>query len=197
MIKDRNIDYRWRKKTIWAKEWANAVGAATAVLDTLDVGGTPVSATLNTSGVMGFSLDAAGEFVRHVMPINSDVDWDNDVWFRVLWSSGSSTPADTIDWKFLWKTVAINGALPPTVDETLGTTIAQDNVTAANELQVTAAGKIDGGTIDTSAQVIVIDAEMEAFAAGLSEVKLFLGVEMAYIPKFTDGPQIHDNADPF
>jgi hypothetical protein len=83
------------------------------------------------------------------------------------------------------------------VDQTLEQAIAQDTVTAANALQVTSAGKLGAGTISSDNQAVVIDVEMEAFAAGLSEAKLFLGVEMAYIPKFTDGAQIHDNSEPF
>ena len=43
---------------------------------------------------------------------------------------------------------------------------------------------------------MICDIELEAFAAGLSEDKGVLGLQIAYLPKFTSGSQVNDNADP-
>jgi len=202
MIKDRNIDYKYRIETIHASamtSMGNLVGTEDGDADFIHPAGSNADALLTTfgsAGLVGWKMTTAGRLVRHLLYSPTYMDWENDIFFRVIWTSGSSTTADTIDWKVLLgrtgSDTAPTGAAVP-----LGPPIARDTVAAANVVQYTRWGTLIASTlVPDDTNFITVDVEMDAFAAGLSEDKGLLGVQIAYIPKLTDGPQVNDNASP-
>lgn len=58
----------------------------------------------------------------------------------------------------------------------------------AYSYQTTSWGWINGGVISNKAEAILLEVELQAFAAGLTEDKIFLGLELAYTPKRLKGP---------
>jgi len=203
MIMDRNFAYKYRIETIHASamtSMGNLVGTEDGDADFIHPAGSNADALLTTfgsAGLVGWKMTIASRLVRHLLYSPTYMDWANDIFFRVIWASGSTTTADTIDWKILLARVGSDTA-PTTAAVPLATPIAQDTVHGtANVVQYTRWGVLNGDTLapdDTN--FITVDVELEAFAAGLSEDKGVLGVQIAYLPKLTDGPQVNDNASP-
>ena len=203
MIKDRNIGYKYRFETFHASAMTcmgHLIGTEDGTADTLHAGN-DANVTLTkfgTAGLVGWKL-VADDIVRHILYAPTYIDFGNDVFFRVIWASGSTAQADTIDW--LIKLGSRQPNLPPIVATfSPQKQIAQDTVDSsevANIVQYTTWARMDGGTIAMDENTYMIcDIELEAFAAGLSEDKGVLGLQIAYLPKFTSGSQVNDNADP-
>jgi hypothetical protein len=106
----------------------------------------------------------------------------------VHWTSGSSTTADTIDWKVFYLGIVPNSTTIAAATTALDTVIAQDTVIGAYTWQATEWGILKGGTLSASVEALTVQVEMDAFAAGLTEDKFPLGLEMAYSPKRLRGP---------
>jgi hypothetical protein len=112
-------------------------------------------------------------------------NWDrrNDILVRVVWTSASSTVADTITWKFLYSEIG-SGATIIAPATALDTVLVIDNVLGTTKCHKTASGVIKGGSINDTADFLPFLVDMEAFAGGLSEDKWLLGVEFEYTPRF-------------
>lgn len=208
MIKDQNLYRRWHSLFIPAKDF-NSVGLATLSALTL-AEGTPntlsaatitlgdqddtgiILAELGTTGFLGLRMNTAGMVVQHLMPAPRHIDFKNDLQARVHWTSGSATTADTIDWKVFYEQLAANGTLTGTINDALNTVIAQDTVAGAWAWQVTEAGVLTANTIlPASTPMLLWQVEMDAKAAGLTEDIMFLGLELAYLPKISADDESH------
>lgn len=192
MIRDRNIDWLRKKLFIPGSSFTafvvtpDALGALTSV----DAGAV-VLQEISTFGYGAPLLDTAGDLVAHCMNVPYDMDPDAELGFTVVWTSGSATSADTIDWKVVCDFKAVDAAIiaPTTV---LSTAIAQDTVgaTTAYLAKRTSRGILNAGFL-TRAQVaagavMMFSVEMDAFAAGLSEDKFLLGIEIDYKLRMTN-----------
>lgn len=150
--------------------------------------GAPVQQEISTFGVVGCLMDTAADALDHFLRLPGDVDLKRDIKFRVDWTSGSATTADTIDWKVFYKLIIPDTTTIATATTALDTVIAQDTVAGAYIWQRTAYGILKGGTLTQNVEVLMLQVELDAFAAGLTEDKFLLGLEMTYTPKRLRGP---------
>lgn len=160
--------------------------------------GAPVSKEISTFGINGILLDTAGDMVCTDAPIPADLDPQKDIKVRVVWASGSTDVADTVTW------IANYLVLIPNVTAIAAPSVALDTAITAQDVPVatayalckTAWGVIKGGTISDLAEHWAWLVEMDAFDAGLSEDKFFLGLEIAYTPRrLYGGDGMLKNAD--
>lgn len=136
-----------------------------------------VSGNVNSLGIPGVKINTAGERVRRLVSI-SDINTLIPFYVRVLWSSGSSDTADTITWKVAVKVQTAGAALSGTVSDTVS---LADTVSGLYHYQTTLADKFAAGTVDNG-ETFMVEVEMDAKAAGLTEDIYFLGVELLYLP---------------
>jgi hypothetical protein len=194
MIKDRNIDYRYSRQWIPATSFNTFVGASGASV----AGGTavttlPTLTQVGALGPVGALFADPNDLLRLTMPTPHAWDLDNDIFFRVLWSDGATTTG-SVTWKILWKTFQFQAA-PAAADTVLARPIeAQLDTATANVVNATTWGRLAASSIDTNAAFLVLDVEMDADAGNINPI--MIGLEVAYLPKLTDGTQNNDNAAP-
>jgi hypothetical protein len=143
-------------------------------------------------------MDTAGDLLDHMMKLPYDLDVNKLVRFRVNWTSGSSTTADTIGWKVFYKELIPNVTTIAAASTALSTVIPSDTVVGAYTDQWTEYGILNAGAISPLAESWTLQVELDAFAAGLTEDKFLLGLEIVYSPKRLRGPDgmAHDAALP-
>lgn len=204
MIKDRNIGYKYKK------DWFPATGfnslevvvddesggaateEATATLNGA-VGGAPPLVEIGALGVTGAIMDTAGDFLRMTLPMPGHWDLDNDIHFRVLWSDGATNDAHTITWKVMWRTFEFQSA--PSAGDVAIEIDADANSTVANSLDASPWGKLSGGTwAGPGEDFLVLDVECDVDGNNLDPI--FVGLEVAYLPKLTSGAQNKLTPDP-
>lgn len=172
----------------WTYEATGAAGVKSAGA------GTP-SATnkqfteIGTTGAVGMLFEAAGDSIMGSFLLPYDLDTAYNLYLRVHWSSGSATTADTIDWLVQYTAITPNVTAIVDPATALSTVIPQDTVpvATANIWCTTEWGKINGGVLSNRAEVITFEVEMDAFAAGLTEAKHLLGLELRYTPRRLNG----------
>lgn len=150
--------------------------------------GAPVQQEISTFGVVACLMDTAADVLDHCLRLPGDVDLKRDIKFRVDWTSGSATTADTIDWKVFYRAIVPDTTTIAAAATALDTVIAQDLVIGAYTWQRTAYGILKGGTLGQTVEALMLQVELDAFAAGLTEDKFLLGLEMTYTPKRLRGP---------
>lgn len=156
--------------------------------------GAPISKEISTFGVNGVLLDTAADEINHTLMLPGDVDLSKRIYARVHWTSGSTDVADTITWKLWYKAIVPNTTAIAAIGNTGGTAldvvIAGDTVPAATAYVwcSTAYGYIDAGKLAANTEVLLLSLEMDAFAAGLTEDKFALAVELRYTPRRMWGP---------
>jgi hypothetical protein len=150
--------------------------------------GAPITKEISTFGMNGVLMDTDGDVLDHYLRLPWDVDLKRDIKFRVHWTSGSATTADTIDWKVFYLGLVPNSTTIAAATTALDTVIAQDTVVGAYADQVTEWGILKGDTLGQNVEALTIQVEMDTFAVGLTEDKFLLGLEMAYTPKRMRGP---------
>jgi len=174
---------------VWHFQSIGQVTGASIQLDTTG-SGDAVFAPINSLAQNGLLMASAGDDVHHFMAIPTDWAREHNISVSVVYTTGSATAADTIDWKFLYHLIAPETAadtivIPATA---LDTVIAQDTVHGtAYVVQRSPQGVINGDTIAAADRYMSFLVEMDAFAAGLTEDKLLLGVEFEYTPKWYKG----------
>lgn len=152
--------------------------------------GAPITKEISTFGVNGILMDTAGDEVNTYMPIPYDVDISLPLHVRVHWASGSTDTADTITFKVWYRKVVIDTTAIAANGNTGGTALdtlvgSDTQVGTAYTWQATGWGAIDTRVtaIADNVEAILWSVELDAFAAGLSEDKFFLGLELRYTPK--------------
>lgn len=156
--------------------------------------GAPISKEISTFGVNGILMDTAADEVNTYMPLPHDIDLSKRIYARVHWTSGSTDVADTITYKVWYKTIVFNTTAIAAIGNTGGTAldkvVAQDTVPVATAYAwcVTEEGYIDAGKFGDNVEGLLWSIEMDAFAAGLTEDKFVLGLEVRYSPRRLWGP---------
>ena len=145
---------------------------------------------IGTTGVVGMLFEAAGDSIMHSMLLPYDLDTTHNVAVRVHWSSGSTDVADTVTWLVQYTQIIPNVTAIVDPATALGKVVVIDNVpvATANTWCATEYGWIVGGVLNQKAEAITFEVEMDAFAAGLTEAKHLLGLELRYTPKRLQGP---------
>lgn len=150
--------------------------------------GAPVQQEVSTFGIVGILMDTAGDVIDTNLSLPYDVDLNKDIRFRVHWTSGSATTADTITWKVFYKAIVPDTTTIAAAATALDTVIAEDTVAGAYIWQATSWGVLKGGTLAHNVEKLMLQVELDAFAAGLTENIFPLELEIAYSPKRLRGP---------
>ena len=187
MIKDRNISYKYKKEYWPVGTFSCFAGASGATVDAVDAN--PLVAL---SGVVGLKMPDPGDSVRHLFPMPSHWDTGNKIHCRAIWTD-SGTSSNSITFSILYKEQTF-GQAPLAGATDLDTKIVADpHCETGSGINATKWGTINADSL--SADFITLDVEMHAEAADGMNAVLF-GIERAYLPKLTDGPQVSDQADP-
>lgn len=143
---------------------------------------------LSTLGIPAISLSTDGFSVR-ILENLSYVDATQNIYFRVNWTSDSTTPADSTVWTMTYKVVAADedaisftspsAMTPATVTDTVGSTMAY-KIRKTDALYIPIQSGVTSGTAFWA-----LEFEMTT-KTGLTNVYL-LNVEMLYYPKLTIG----------
>lgn len=140
---------------------------------------------ISTFAINGVLMNTNGDVVHTSWDIPDDCDYGKPVYFRVRWTTGSQTSADTVLWKVFYKLISLdNDALTATVDTALNTAIATDTVgsTTAYVLRKTSWGKMNANSVNNIDNTLLLQVEMDTKAVGLSEDLYFHSLEIAYQP---------------
>ena len=154
--------------------------------------GAPVQQEISTLGMVGLLLDTAGDMVNMLTVVPHDLNVLHPIGVRVVYQTGSATAADTIEWIVLYDAITEGTALAVGTTA-LDTVIGTETVTGvAQAMEVSSRGVIDGGTLAETVPGNAVsffswNIEMNAFAAGLTEDKIFLGLSVDYVPKRYQG----------
>ena len=180
--------FEWRPKRLYipVPNFSGILGAAGVSVGA--GGGAPVQQEISTFGIVSILMDTAGDLLDHNLQMPHDIDIAKDIRFRVHWTSGSATTADTITWKVFYKSIVPNTTTIAAASTALDTVIAEDTVAGAYIWQATEWGVLKGGTLAFNVEALMLQVELDAFAAGLTEDKFPLGLEVAYSPKKLRGP---------
>lgn len=181
LYSDYGVEWRPGRIYIPVPAFTGIIGAAGVSVGANT--GAAVQQEISTFGIVSILMDTAGDVIDHNMQLPHDVDINKHIYFRVHWTSGSSTTADTIDWKVFYKAIVPDSTTIAAASTALDTVIAQDTVIGAYTWQTTAWGVLKGGTLAVNVEALMLQVEMDAFAAGLTEDKFPLGLEMMYSPK--------------
>ena len=147
---------------------------------------------VNALGLRGWKMNTAGERVRRLFAI-PDIDTDRRFRVRPLWTTGSSTAADTIVWKTSVKVQTIGSALTVSTP----TTVSHSDTASDTAFQLFAgpSAEFSAGVVDNQ-DLFMIEVEMDNKAGGLTEDIFFLGLELLYIPVVVVGTGVSDPAMP-
>lgn len=151
--------------------------------------GAPVQQEITTMGIVGILLDTAADAIVTEAKIPWDLDTKQNVYARVVWTCGSTDTADTVTWKLLYRAITPAVTALATPATALDTAIVIQSVPVATAYTVNNSpwGVIVAGTLSEKAEHWGWLLEMTAFAAGLTEDKFALGVEVMYTPKRLQG----------
>ena len=201
MIKDRNIGYKYKKDWFPATSFncyslvdGGADGPETLTSNT---NGAPVQTKVGSIGIAGTILEDVGDFIRLTMPMPSHWDYDNDIFFRVLWIDGAIDAGQSVTFTIKWKTYQFQQVLVAGVGGggSDSITIAADaNSTVSDSLDATTWGKLNAGTWGDDVSFVALDVELTTDGSNLDPV--VAGLEVAYIPKLTSGSQVSDQDAP-
>jgi len=189
MIRDKNIEYKYKKDFWPVGTFSTFAGAAGATVDAVSGRSLTEMASL---GVVGLKQTTAGDIARNFLPLPSYWDTDNDIHVRVIWAE-EGTSSSEITYKILYKELSFGQAPAAGATELDKVLVADPHCGVAEGVNATKWGTINAGSL--SGDYLIVDVEMDAESAGGLSANL-LGVEWAYIPKFTNGPQVNNQADP-
>ena len=151
----------------------------------------PPLVEIGTTGLVALKTNTQNDDISHLMPIPWDLDRHQATRARVWWACESVTAADTILWAVLYKvltagTTAI--AAPATALDTV-INAATLGTTTAKVIQASSWGIINAGKIVNTANLIGLLVKLSNFAAGLTEDKYLLGLELEYTRRTANTPR--------
>jgi len=188
-------DFNWKPGRLYIP-WTQFMSMTTNTLDTASAAGdkwgslnagVPVTKEISTVNIAGVFMDAAGDMVSTIVPaaqFSPALDPRYATHFRVHWTSGSSTTADTATWIATYLALVAHDTAIIEPVTALDIAIPEDTVSGAYDYQLTDWGSLDGGTFTQETEAIALRVELDAFAAGLTEDVFFLGLEIRYTPKY-------------
>jgi len=192
MIKDRNIGYTYKREWFPVNTW-NCWHTVGGVLTMSTTGSAELQQA--AEGMIGAKFDT-NNLGSLIMPKPSEWDFENDVFVRVIWSDqGGSDSAVT--WTFNWRNFSF-GAANATPTGVLDTVLESDAHGKTNDgVNATKWGKLSGGSITPVSEgesFVRFDVKLTVDSGNIDPV--LHGVEVAYLPKLTDGAQNKLTDDP-
>jgi hypothetical protein len=192
MIRDKNINYKYQSLYFPASTFDWKPGSA----DNQDAGdGNDDLVEVGTTGLVGWKFDGGDDQVFISMPTPTGVDWDNDVFYRVIWAAAVSGDLGLTESFAISADEVAFGAAPATSAPTAFVTVS-DTPGAINVPLATPWAKANSSTtngIAGTSDVLRIFVDCTTDTA--NDPRL-VGLELKYLPKLTPGPQTNDQADP-
>jgi len=190
MIRDRNINYKYQNLYIPAAAFDRLVTGASGV----DSGDDAENLEeVGTTGFMAWQFAGGDDQIFVSMPTPTNIDWDNSVFYRVIWAAASGGGA-TETFAFSVSEVAF-GVAPttsaPTAFGTVSDTPGAINVPLATTW-VKADSSTANGIVGTSDMMRVF---VDCTTDSANDPRL-IGLELKYLPKLTSDVQRNNNADP-
>ena len=189
MIQDRNINYKFQSMYFPATSFDWKPGSA----DNQDAGdGSDDLVEVGTTGFVGWKFDGGDDQLHISLPTPTVVDWDNDVFYRVIWVAATSNNANET---FVLKADEVAFGTAPKVASgdvdglTAFATLTDNPDNAANVPLATPWGQANSSTsggITGTTEVLRIFVDCTTDSA--NDPRL-VGLELKYIPKLTDGAQ--------
>lgn len=137
------------------------------------------------NGLMALKMNNNDESVAHLLRVPPQWDLSQDIKVSAVWATDSTTVADTVLWLVTYGAMTPNTTVLAAAATALDTVIAVDNVIgAANVIQQSPQGIIDGGSIAAAATFLTLLVEMATKAGGLAEDIHFIGLEFDFVKKF-------------
>ena len=202
MIKDRNIGYKYKTEFMSAytfNYYELSTGTTPPVQGT--IGGAAKLAEIGDLGVVGVKTLNAGEFARLTFPVPSYWDTANKIFVRCIWSDNGTAGTENMEahWA-VWYQEKTYGTAPLAASGA-GNATALDSLIPADKhsgsadtIQATPWGTVNAGSIASTTDYLTVDVELDVDTNDLDPV--LVGIEWAYLPKLTAGPQVNDNVDP-
>ena len=190
MIRDRNINYKYQNLFLPAAAFHHVTGSA----GTAD--GVPAFAEIATTEITGLKMEVEDDEASWGSAMPTWIDFANDIHIRVHYAN-VSTESGTVIWTVKSFTPSFGETFQADDGTAISTSTLTDTLpTTANQLVVTPWAKVSGDTIVTSAgdwlKLHVIFTNDGANNANC----WFAGLEILYLPKLTDGPQVNDQTVP-
>tara|TARA_R100000008_G_scaffold53684_1_gene32658 strand:- start:4737 stop:5330 length:594 start_codon:yes stop_codon:yes gene_type:complete len=194
MILDRNIKYKYQSLYFPAAAFDWKPGSA----DNQDAGdGNDDLVEVGTTGFVGWKFDAdpSDDQVFITMPTPTNVDWDNDVFYRVIWAAATSSDLSLTESFAISAAEVAFGAAPATSAPTAFATVS-DTPSAINVPLATPWAKANSSTTDGIAGTSDILRVFVDCTTDTANDPRLIGLELKYLPKLTDGAQHKLTTDP-
>lgn len=192
MIRDKNIEYKYQSLYFPAAAFDWKPGSA----DNQDAGdGNDDLVEVGTTGFVGWKFDGGDDQVFISMPTPTNVDWDNDVFYRAIWAAAVDNDLeDTESFAISADEVAF-GAAPATSAPTAFATVS-DTPSAINVPLATPWAKANSSTTDGITGTSDILRIFVHCTTDTDNDPRLIGLEIKYLPKLTGGSQVNNQADP-
>jgi len=190
MIRDKNIEYKYQSLFLPAAAFATPSGGG-GTLETVNL------QEVGSTGILAGDFDAAAERLLWSSTMPSHVDWDNDIFLRVVYANQGTT-SETVTWKIRLTHHAF-GAAPATDDPTDSDTFTKELTlsdatnTTKHAIVATAWSELAASVITSTKDFLSLVVELDAAAAGTYNM---IGIELKHLPKLTPSPQTNNQADP-
>lgn len=179
MIRDRNVD--WARTRIFRHSWefpawiANATGPVGSGTGAPDI--TEINAKFTAA-----DLRATTDVLVDVVMLPYDLDETFKTYFRVYWSTTSTTTTDNLTWKLLYGQMSNAGAAAIGTTA-LDTALAQQTVTLGNIVTITGWGNIAANKPLAPGKLMTMHCDLHSTDA--TEAVFLIGYEMEYTPRRT------------
>ena len=133
---------------------------------------------------------ADGDMQHHLMQVPYDLDPHLHIYWRVLWSSESTTAADTTDWILTFTSIVPGTTVlvtPVTAISNVIPLLSAYGSTATDIPVYTGFGSMNPDQLTEDVEFLSLRVEMDG-NVGLAERINFLGLEMTYTPRRLKGP---------
>ena len=197
MIRDKNINYKYQSLYFPAAAFDRLVAGA----DGADAGDDAENLEeVATTGFIAWQFAGGDDQIHVSMPTPTNIDWDNSVFYRVIWAAANAADLTQTETFVLKADEVAFGTAPKVafgdVDGLTAFATLSDTPSAINVPLATPWGKADsstsGGIAGTSDVLrIFVDCTTDT----TSDPRL-IGLELKYLPKLTPDTQVNDQADP-
>lgn len=97
--------------------------------------GNPILQEINSLGIVGARIDAAGDACHHLFYVPKDLNVDTNIKFEVVWCTNSTDTSETATWRVRYSASAA-GEVLSAATTALSATISADNVVGATAYMV-------------------------------------------------------------
>ena len=190
MIRDKNIGYKYQSLYFPAAAF-DKVDDGTSGQDTGASGDN--FEEVATTGFMAWQFAGGDDQVHVSMTTPTNVDWDNNVFYRAIWAAASG--GGSVE-TFAFSVSEVDFGTAPATSAPTAFASVSDTPGSINVPLATPWAKADSSTtngITGTKDMLRIFVDCTTDSA--NDPRL-IGLELKYLPKLTPSPQTNDQADP-